>query len=234
MMRKKRRIVGIIQARMGSRRLPNKSMLLLHGYPIVEWVFRRTAKAQLLDDIGFAIPDIDRDDRLAVFLKGLSVDLFRGSELDLIGRFYHASKEWGATHIVRITADCPFVSGEEIDRLIEFYNSGDYDYAYNHIPLNNHYPDGIGAEILSFDVLGELNEKATDSYDREHVSTYIRSNSKNFKIGTFDPKDPRLHYPAIKLDVDTKSDYKKLSELDVTMDMDAHEIITAARVLTWD
>ena len=230
---KKGKIVGIVQARMGSSRLPNKSMLSLHGNPVVKWVFYRASKAQLLDALVFAIPDIEQDDPLSVFLMGLSANVFRGSELDLIDRFYNAAKEWKADHIVRVTADCPFVSGEEIDHLIDFYNSGKYDYAYNHIPLKNNYPDGIGAEIMSFEVLEKLHQESIEPYDREHISTYIRSHPKIFKIGTFDPKDPRLHFPAIRVDLDTQQDYEKLSELNVNIDMNAHEIITEARALGW-
>ena len=230
---KKSKIVGIVQARMGSSRLPNKSMLSLHGNPVVKWVFYRASKAQLLDALVFAIPDIEQDDPLFVFLMGLSANVFRGSELDLIDRFYNAAKEWKADHIVRVTADCPFVSGEEIDHLIDFYNSGEYDYVYNHIPLKNNYPDGIGAEIMSFEILEKLHQETTEPYDREHVSKYIRSHPEIFEIGTFDPKDRRLHFPSIRLDLDTQQDYEKLSQLNVNMNMNAHEIIAEARALGW-
>ena len=230
---KKSRIVGIVQARMGSSRLPKKSMLSLHESPVVNWVFYRASKAQLLDALVFAIPDIEQDDPLAVFLMGLSANVFRGSELDLIDRFYNAAKEWNADHVVRLTGDCPFVSGEEIDHLIDFYNTGEYDYAYNHIPLKNNYPDGIGAEIMPFEVLEKLHKETTELYDREHVSTYIRSHPEIFEIGTFDPKDRRLHFPGIRLDLDTQQDYEKLSQLNVNMNMNAHEIIAEARALGW-
>ena len=208
-------------------------MLSLHGNPVVKWVFYRASKAQLLDALVFAIPDIEQDDPLFVFLMGLSANVFRGSELDLIDRFYNAAKEWKADHIVRVTADCPFVSGEEIDHLIDFYNSGEYDYVYNHIPLKNNYPDGIGAEIMSFEILEKLHQETTEPYDREHVSKYIRSHPEIVEIGTFDPKDPSLHFPGIRLDLDTQQDYEKLSQLNVNMNMNAHEIIAEARALGW-
>lgn len=230
---KDRKIIAIVQARMGSCRLPNKSMLSLRGDPLVKWVFHRVSKSRLLDGLVFAIPDVEADDSLAVFLNGLCAKVYRGSELDLIDRFYNVAKKWQATQIVRVTADCPFVSGEEIDHLIEFFNSDYYDYAYNHIPLNNLYPDGIGAEIMSWDVLNKLRQVATEQYDREHISTYIRSNPENFKIGTFDPKDTRLHFPSIRMDLDTQQDYENLSKLNVDMDMKSHEIIAEARAIGW-
>ena len=84
---------------------------------------------------------------------------------------------------------------------------------------------------MSFEVLERLYNEVIDPYDREHVSTYIRSHPELFEIGTFDPRDPRLHFPAIRVDLDTQQDYEKLSRLNVTIDMDAHEIIQAAREL---
>ena len=122
-MKKTENIVVIVQARIGSRRLPNKVMLSLHGYPVIEWVFRRISKAKLANCLVFAIPDTSKNDLLADFLKSLSANLYRGNELDLLDRFYHSAKKWEATQIVRVTADCPFVSGSEIDHLIEFFQS---------------------------------------------------------------------------------------------------------------
>jgi spore coat polysaccharide biosynthesis protein SpsF len=230
-MEKAEKIVVIVQARMGSRRLPNKTMLPLHGYPIIEWVYRRIGKAKFPDCLVFAIPDTSKNDPLADFLKTISANVYRGNEMDLLDRFYHSARKWKATHIVRVTADCPFVSGSEVDHLIEFFQSNRYDYAYNHIPVNNRYPDGIGAEIMSFEILEKLYNEVRDPYDREHVSTYIRSHPELFEIGTFDPRDPRLHFPAIRVDLDTQQDYEKLSRLNVNINMDAHEIIQAAREL---
>ena len=221
-------IVAIVQARMGSMRLPKKSMLDLHGKPVVEWVFRRSKKSILLDNLVFAIPDSKKDDPLYDHLAGINANVFRGNEFDLINRFYLAAREWKAEYIVRICADCPFVSGSEIDNLIEFFMTRELDYAYNHIPKNNCYPDGIGAEIMSSVVLEKLYSEVEDPYDKEHVTSYIWANSDIFKIGTFDPHDRRLRYPEIKIDLDTPKDYEKLSQMNVSIEMEAHQILKAA------
>lgn len=231
-MTKKGNIVAIVQARMGSQRLPNKSLLDLHGYPVIEWVFHRAQKARLLDCLVFAIPDSKRDDSLNDYLVGIGANVFRGNEFDLTSRFYHAAKEWKASYVVRICADCPFISGSEIDNLIEFFMTRKLDYAYNHIPENNCYPDGIGAEIMSSVVLEKLYTEVQDRYNREHVTSYVRANSNVFDIGTFDPKDERLQYPRIRTDLDTPQDYKKLLRMNVNIEMEAHEILQAARALT--
>jgi spore coat polysaccharide biosynthesis protein SpsF len=230
-MKKKENLLTVIQARMGSSRLPNKSMLSLHGYPIVEWVFRRASEARLQDCLVFAIPHSKKDDPLFSFLKSLNANIFRGSEFDLIDRFYGVALKYQATQIVRITADCPFVSGAEIDHLIDFFRSGKHDYAYNHTPINNSYPDGIGAEIMSFDILERLSKEVQGSYDREHITTYIRSHPEIFKYGTFDPPDKRLQHPELRLDLDTPEDYEKLLKMKVKINMSAHEIVDAATTL---
>lgn len=224
-------IVAIVQARMGSKRLPNKSLLDLHGHPVIEWIFQRAKKSRLIDYLVFAIPDSKKDDQLYDYLTSLGANIFRGNEFDLICRFYHAAKEWKATYVVRICADCPFVSGPEVDRLIEFFMTRELDYAYNHIPEKNCYPDGIGAEIMSSAVLEKLYAEEEDPSHREHVTSCIRINSNTFNIGTFDPEDQRLRYPGIRVDLDTPQDYKKLLQMDVDINMEAHEIIKAARAL---
>jgi spore coat polysaccharide biosynthesis protein SpsF len=221
--------IAIVQARMGSSRLPNKSMLYLHGFPVIEWVLRRAGKADRIDKLIFAIPDSKENDSLNFYLEFLGANVFRGSEIDLVDRFYGAACEWKAKNIVRISADCPFVCGSEIDHLIEYFGSGAHDYVYNNIPLNNLYPDGLGAEIFSFEILKKVHEEAKDSYDREHVTTYIKSHAELFKIGTFDPVDERLHFPEIRVDLDTYQDYEALLRLEVGIEMESYEIIEAVQ-----
>ena len=153
-------IVAIVQARMGASRLPGKVMLSLHGMPILKWVFQRTQKTKSINGTIFAIPDNKDNDSLNEYLNQIGARVYRGSEDDLVRRFYMTAKYVNATHVVRICADNPFVSGAEVDRLVQFYLESNCDYAYNHIPKNNRYPNGIGAEIVSFQVLQNINEEA--------------------------------------------------------------------------
>lgn len=227
----KTNIVAIVQARMSASRLPGKMMLLLHGAPIIEWVFRRTKKARLIQNIIFAIPDNRDNDVLKAHLEKIGAAVYRGSEDDVLSRVYYAAKEYNATHIVRICADNPFVAGPEIDRLIKIFLETDCDYAYNHIPKNNCYPDGIGAEIASFRVLEDIYNRARSSDHRAHMFNYIWANSEQFKILTFDPTDKRLAYPNIKLDIDTMQNYEKLCSMKVNIEMEAHEIVAAAKAI---
>lgn len=218
----------IVQARMSSTRLPNKMMLWLHGYPVIEWVFRRVNQAKFAKQVIFALPDNPADDVLAEYLTKLGAQVFRGSEDDVVARYWGVAQSCGANQIVRVCADNPFVSGSEIDRLIEFYNCSDYDYAYNHIPKGNSYPDGLGAEIVSKEALTKINHEARNPEHREHVFNYIWANANEFRIGTCDPLDISLNHPELKLDMDTPQDYQQLLQWPVRPDMTAAEIVAIA------
>ena len=145
--------VIVIQARLGSSRLPCKTLLNLHGLPVIDWVVGRCARSELADDLVVALPDTRRDEVLARHLRAQGVNTFRGSEQDVLSRMHGAAAAHGADLVVRVCADNPLIWGGEIDNLIRFYQrehtAGNCDYAYNHIPRNNLYPDGLGAEILS-------------------------------------------------------------------------------------
>jgi spore coat polysaccharide biosynthesis protein SpsF len=224
-------IAVIVQARMGSSRLPGKMLLPLQGIPVVEWVFRRVQKAKLINNILFAIPKTSENDTLNAFLEKKRAMVYRGSEEDVIERFYFAAKNVNATHIVRVCGDNPFIAGAEIDQLIQCYFKSSCDYAYNHIPKNNCYPDGIGAEMVSFQILKSINDQAKDPRQREHIFNFIWDNPAKFEILTFDPADERLAHPDIKLDIDTQRDYENLCKMKVDIEMEAFEIVAAVKAL---
>lgn len=204
-------IVGVIQARLGSTRLPYKMLLSLHGHPIIEWVVKRVQMSRSLNEIVAAIPETRENDILEKYIDKLDVDVQRGNEEDVLGRLYGAAKLKKATHVVRICGDNPLIAAEEIDRLIEFYFNNPCDYAYNHIPEGNTYPDGFGAEIVSFEWLEYLNRTVTNRHYREHCFLYITENPSLFNIKTFNPPDHLIAFPDMKFDVDNFEDYYKLS-----------------------
>ncbi|GAB6041615.1 cytidylyltransferase domain-containing protein [Endothiovibrio diazotrophicus] len=221
-------VVAVVQARMGSSRLPNKMMLWLHGLPVVEWVWRRVSAARRVDRVVFALPDRAADDLLAAHLERCGATTFRGSEADVLGRYHGAATAFGAATVVRICADNPLICGSEIDRLVELFEGGDYDYAYNHIPRGNRYPDGLGAEIASMAVLDRLHREATAPEHREHVFNRLWADAGRFRIGTCDPSDAALAHPELKLDLDTIDDYARLLRLEVRPESTAHEVVAAA------
>ncbi|MBO4368494.1 MAG: NTP transferase domain-containing protein [Desulfovibrio sp.] len=217
--------IAIIQARLGSNRLPLKSLLCFRDLPLIDWVVRRVQKATLLDGIICAIPDTSLDYVLYEHLRRRSVPCLRGDENDVLSRFCLAAKKTDAATIVRVCADNPLIWGEAIDRLIRHYEAQKADYSYNHIPRNNQWPDGLGAEIISRELLEELDQKAHLPSQREHCLNYIWDNQASFSISTFDPEESWLCRPDIKLDIDRADDFTKLACLPLSPDMDARDII---------
>ena len=124
------KVVVIVQARMRSVRLPNKSMRLLHGIPVVEWVYRRMKRLKFADQLIFAVPENSLDDALVNFLKKLGANVYRGSEFDVLSRLYNAALESNADQVVRICADSPFVSACEVDRLIDFFQTSEWSFPF--------------------------------------------------------------------------------------------------------
>lgn len=220
-----RHIVALIQARMGSSRLPAKSLLYLHDRPLIDWVTHRVAQSKLLDDIIVVIPRSLDNDPLEAHLTQQNISIFRGPEEDVLKRMRLAGEKSKATHVVRICADNPLVWGKEIDNLIRFYFDTPCDYAYNHIPLNNQYPDGIGAEIVSMQLLQEIAKKAIKREHKEHCLSYIWSKNEKYTIRTFDPHNKKLWRPDIKLDIDSLRDYRKIALLPITVSSAPEEII---------
>jgi len=207
----------IIQARMGSRRFPDKMMALLHGIPIIEWVIRRTKRAKLADMVILATSIHKENDILEVKAHELGIEVFRGSEDDVLERFALAANTFQLETIVRVCADNPLVCPDELDKLIYFYREQHPDYAFNIIPkLDNRYPDGLGGEIVSNKILQELHQTVVLKEEREHFFNHIWNNAKHFTIATF-KADAAIAHPEIRLDVNNHNDLDYLNgyEFDV-------------------
>lgn len=222
---KKTRRIAIVQSRLGSTRLPLKAFLQLHGIALIDWVLMRLKKARNLDDIIVAVPDTELDGLLLKYLEERGAHCIAGPEDDVLGRFLKAAQKTDAGEIVRVCADNPLIWGEAVDRLVDFYKSRECDYAYNHIPRNNLWPDGLGAEIVSRDLLEEIGQKAQLQSQREHCLNYIWDNTSQYRIATFNPDEEWLRRPDIKLDVDTPEDFLRLASRPLNPAMDAAKIV---------
>lgn len=217
--------VAIVQARLGSSRLPLKSLLCLRGLPIIDWVTRRLGQSRLLGQVVVATPDTALDRVLLEHLQRQDVACMAGPEDDVLERFALVARHFGADTVVRVCADNPLIWGEAVDRLLEFHADGQYDYAYNHIPRNNSWPDGLGAEVLSAELLYHMAATATEPSQREHCCNHIWDNAAKFAIGTFDPQEDWLRRPDLKLDIDRAEDFARIALLPFTPDMDARAIV---------
>lgn len=197
------KVVAIIQARMGSTRRPGKSMALLAGKPLLWQFLQRVKRAKSLDEIVLATSTKPEDDVLEGVARECGVKVFRGSENDLVDRYYRAAKEHRADIVVRICADNPVVEPAEIDRIIQYHKKGGSDFSSNtHNILDNQYPDGLGAEVFDFAKLEEVWKVTTDTKKREHPHTYFYEHPEKYRIGTV-PCPPEFRRPELKLDVNT-------------------------------
>jgi len=166
---------------MGSTRLPGKVLAHIAGKPMLWHVVERARRAETLDQVMVATSDELKDDAVAEFCKESSIDCYRGSELDVLDRYYQTARQFPDSTIVRITADCPLVDPGVADKVIGLYQEGIYDYVTNIYPRT--YPRGLDVEVISFSALERTWLEARDPYDREHVTPYMREHPKLFRIG---------------------------------------------------
>lgn len=196
----------IIQARTTSTRLPKKVLKTIdyvRKRTILEEVIRRVKLSKKIDKIVIATTKNKSDDDIVNISQKEGIGWFRGSENDVLSRYFFAAKENRFDHIVRITSDCPFIDPYVIDNLIELYIEGEYDYASNCILRT--FPHGLDCEIFSFEGLKYIYENAVKSSHREHVTSFFYENKDKFKIGELALKEE--DYSNIRITVDTKEDY---------------------------
>lgn len=175
-----KKIVAIVQARMGSTRLPGKVMKKLCGRTVLAHDIERIKQSKLIREIIIATTKSSRDDIIIYEALKNGVNSYRGSEEDVLSRYYEASLEYGADIVVRITSDCPLIDPLVIDRVINYYLKNNYDLVTNAgLDLNMRtYPRGLDVEVFSFKGLEEANKRAIKSYEREHVTPYFYNNNK--------------------------------------------------------
>jgi len=172
----------IIQARMGSSRLPGKTLIKLNQYrTTLDFVVNQLSFSALLDKIVIATTNLEQDNIIETNAKTLGIDCFRGSSDDVLDRYYHCAKKFQINTIVRITSDCPLIDPQIVDQVIRKYQSEDYDYVTN--TLSRSYPIGTDVEIFSFEILEKTWQKAILPSEREHVTLFIRNKKLNFKLG---------------------------------------------------
>ena len=205
------KIAAIVQARTGSSRLPGKVLKELPpgcGVTVLEHVVTRLRHSSLLNDVIIATTTESDDDRLVSEIQKAQVLYFRGSQNDVLSRYYFAAKENDVDVIVRITSDCPCLDPKIIDDAIQMHLDTDADYTSN--TLKRTYPHGMDVEVFNFEVLKEAHERATEPYEREHVCPYIyKSNPGAFKISHLIAPDG-ICEPDIRITLDTQEDYDLL------------------------
>jgi spore coat polysaccharide biosynthesis protein SpsF len=217
----KPRVVLVIQARMGSTRLPGKSMMDLAGAPLVGRILERVKRCTKLDDIVLAIPDTEKDRVLMALGESYGVKIFAGSENDLIERYFQAAL-WSKADVVgRLPADNATPEPSEIDRIVDHHLSlGRRGFSSNLSVIgDSEYPDGIGAEVFDFSLLEEARVRHNDPRQREHVHLNFYDYSTGRAVDTaWCPvstiKCPEgFRRPDLILDVNTQEQYEFMSQL---------------------
>lgn len=203
-------VIVIIQARMGSKRLPGKVMKELHGKTVLEHIIERVKQAKKIDDIIIATTEDAIDDIIADEALKCGVGVFRGSENDVLSRYYHAARKNCADIIVRITSDCPLIDPYIIDEMVEVFKSRSYDIVSNGGSdlTKRTYPRGLDVEIFTFDALQNAYKNANEKYQKEHVTPYIYRYAREcfyYKCN----KD----YSRYRWTLDTKEDWLLLQKI---------------------
>jgi spore coat polysaccharide biosynthesis protein SpsF len=180
---KKGRVVAVVQARMGSTRLPGKVMKSICNKPVIELMLERLSKSKLIDEIVVATTNLNEDNVIFDWAKKFEYSVFRGSELDCLDRHYQVGKKFDAEYVCKITPDCPFIDPQIVDKVIGYFleNSEKYDYVSNGHPPS--YPDGLDMEIMHLSTLETAWKHSVDPIEREHTTTHIWKNPNIFRIG---------------------------------------------------
>jgi spore coat polysaccharide biosynthesis protein SpsF len=183
----------IIQARLDSTRLHGKILKKVLGKPLLEHMIDRLQFSKYATDILIATTMKKIDDAIIDLAEKLHLSVYRGSENDVLDRYYKAAKTCNAQIIVRLTSDCPLIDPKVTDRVIKFYldNADKFDFVSNICPPS--FPDGLDVEVFPFHVLEKAWREATNSYEREHVTPYIWDNPSLFRVGNV-RHEKELHY----------------------------------------
>ncbi|AOR22913.1 cytidylyltransferase domain-containing protein [Clostridium taeniosporum] len=204
------KVVCIVQARMGSSRLPGKVLKEICGKSVLEHVIYRLRLINNIDEIIIATTNLERDNQIIKECEKIGVKYFRGSEDNVLSRYYYAAKENNADIVVRITSDCPLIDYKISQDIIQYYldNAKKYDYISNTIERT--YPRGLDTEVFSFNALEVAFKEAVSNRDLEHVTPYIWDNSKVFKIAQYkNDKD----YSELRWTLDTKEDLELIENI---------------------
>jgi len=204
------RVVAIIQARMGSRRLPGKALILIQGRTVLEHVIERVRRIKRIDAMVIATSVKKENDAIERKAKAIGVPCYRGSEEDVLDRFVRTAQVYNADHIVRITADCVLLDPQVVDEIIELHLREGYDYTSN--ILKRTYPRGIVAEVFTQETLHKIATCAVNTYHREHVTTYLRDHPEEFRVGNLEA--PSGHFNSEwRWVLDTKDDLNFVKEV---------------------
>lgn len=204
------RKVAIIQARMGSTRLPGKVLKKVLNRPLLEYQLERIAKADELDSYVVATTTKDQDGAIVKLCEKLGVPVFRGSEEDVLARYFAAASCYQADIIIRLTSDCPLIDPHLIDQMIQTYCSQPNQYDYVSNVIERTFPRGMDIEVFSYEALAKCHQQAKQKSDREHVTRYMYQHPKQFKLLNVENRQDQSEH---RWTVDTWEDFKLVKKI---------------------
>ncbi|WP_017186828.1 cytidylyltransferase domain-containing protein [Alkalibacillus haloalkaliphilus] len=203
------KIVAIIQARMGSTRLPGKVLKPVLDKPLLAYQICQLKHSQLIDQLVIATTTSNRDDAIVEFCKSHGVQYERGSETDVLNRYEETAKKFNADVVVRLTSDCPLIDSTVVDSVIgHFLTNRAYDYVSNTIKRT--FPRGMDTEVFTYELLKEAEQNATLKREREHVTTYMTNLENKYNIGQYLAEQD---YSDLRLTVDTIEDFQLVEKI---------------------
>ena len=186
-------ITCILQARMGSTRLPGKTMeKITKDKRVIDFVVEQLKFSKMIEKIIVAIPDSTEDDVTYNHLLSRKIQTYRGSSKNVLDRYYQCAKNIHSSVIVRVTADCPLIDPEIVDKVITKFIKNKFDYVSNTHPRT--FPYGTETEVFSFNALEKTWNETSNDFDREHVTPYFYKNPNKFSIGNVTQEKNQSNY----------------------------------------
>ncbi|MBQ6098511.1 MAG: glycosyltransferase family protein [Methanobrevibacter sp.] len=220
------KVNAIIQARCGSTRLPGKIFMAINGKPLLWHVVNRLKYAELIDDIIVATTTDSKDDATEEWCNENEIKCYRGSEDDVLNRFYNAAVAFPCDVIVRVTADDPFKEPTIVDKIIKKLIDENLDLSCNVFPPS--FPEGLDCEVFTFNVLETMEKTTNNPYDREHVTPYIYNHPEKFKIGNLTSSRQLSNY---RWTIDNKEDYEMVNAIYEKRRNEQEEILLMEEIL---
>lgn len=205
-----KKVDAIVQVRMGSSRLPGKTMLPILGKPVIQLLLERLRFSSRINDIIVATTIRPEDDVINDFCKSNDIICSRGSSEDVLGRVYAAATKFNSDVIVDVTGDCPLLDPWLIDECIDIFLKSDFDYFSNFVTQS--YPPGIDVQILNFKVLEEMHYIAREPKFREHVTLFILANKNKYNIHNY-LSPAEFNFPDWHLELDEEGDYRLIKRI---------------------
>lgn len=201
-------VVCIIQTRMGSTRLPGKVLKKICGKTVLEHCINRLKRVENINEIIIATTTLEKDNVIVAEANRLGVKYYRGSEDNVLSRYYYAAKENNADIVVRVTSDCPLIDSEVTQKVIQYFIDNKYDFVSNTIKRT--YPRGLDTEVFSLNALEKAFNEAVLDRDKEHVTPYIWDNTNIFKLGYFIND---VDYSYLRWTLDTTEDFELINKI---------------------